>query len=80
MTPESLVENLELAQAHVQRGAKRLVRVRALIARMEPHSESTAIARNFLTQLEKSQRLQVAGRDRVRRTLMASPVTYVGGS
>jgi hypothetical protein len=66
MDRASLIAHLERAERHVAQGEERLGRVRSLIERMAPETESRGIALNFLAQLEQAQRMHIAGRNRLR--------------
>ena len=73
MDRATLSRELALAEAHIRRGAEHIERQRGRVAELERDGHDATQARQLLVTFEDTQRLHVAGRDRIARELAAMP-------
>jgi len=71
MEREQILEYLTEAERQVAEGERRLARQRERIEQMASNGQEVRIARELLTQSERTHTLQIADRDRLRELLAA---------
>lgn len=69
MDKQTLERHLELAERHVRTGERLLARQRAVLGELRRDGHDTLQADRLLVNLEQTQALHVADRDRVKREL-----------
>ena len=70
--PAMIRDHLAQAERHAAEGASRVARQREIIQRLVKGGHDATEARELLRQMEETQALHVAGRERLRRELSDS--------
>jgi hypothetical protein len=80
MDRQTLKEHLEWAETRVAQADSRVAEQRKLVAKLERERGHTAEARRLLAELELSQKMRIAERDRLRRELAEQGVRFQPGA